>query len=313
MNSYVTPFRGAGMAALIACSALAAAMGAADAQTITVPNFSFESPTTGFAGPTIDSWQENPKPTSYVESSGFTWDDLTGVFLNDPPGSSDYLDNLDGPQAAYLFNVPQVGFFQDYNSVDYHNNPPAHAFNATYTVGKAYILTVGLNGGGGGMQEGSPLLVALYYRDAGGNMVTIASATVVFTLATFPTHTHMTDFQVLVPTVKATDPWAGQHIGIRFLSTVSDALQGGYWDVDNVRLSATATLFPVTVASSGSALTISWPSNTGYQYQVQTSSDLHSWSPYMGSVAGTGQTLSESYTLTGAAKQFFRIQVTSPP
>ena len=30
--------------------------------------------------------------------------------------------------------------------------------------------------------------------------------------------------------------WAGQHMGIQFKSTVSTNTQGGYWDLDNVRL-----------------------------------------------------------------------------
>jgi hypothetical protein len=44
------------------------------------------------------------------------------------------------------------------------------------------------------------------------------------------------DCHVDVPVAKSTDAWAGQHIGIQFKSTVSTNLEGGYWDLDNVRL-----------------------------------------------------------------------------
>ena len=39
--------------------------------------------------------------------------------------------------------------------------------------------------------------------------------------------------------MRPTDAWAGQHLGIQMLSTVDTNLQGGYWDLDNVRLSST--------------------------------------------------------------------------
>jgi hypothetical protein len=38
--------------------------------------------------------------------------------------------------------------------------------------------------------------------------------------------------------VTTNDFWAGQNIGIRLASTTSFALTGGYWDIDNVRLTA---------------------------------------------------------------------------
>jgi hypothetical protein len=76
----------------------------------------------------------------------------------------------------------------------------------------------------------------MYYRDASSNMVTVASTTLTNTSTLFPTNTHFTDFNVRVPTVNAADAWAGKYIGIQLASTVGFDLQGGYWDVDNVRL-----------------------------------------------------------------------------
>src|SRR2546423_15691175 len=86
------------------------------AASIVVPNGSFESPSTTFVDTHIDSWQEAPKPDWYAEGGGFTWDQLTGVFMNTSVTSADHIDNCDGNQALWMFAVPEVGVFQDYNS-----------------------------------------------------------------------------------------------------------------------------------------------------------------------------------------------------
>src|SRR6184192_3573554 len=70
------------------------------AETITVPNGSFESPATVYVDPHIDSWQKAAKPDGYDESGPFLWDQLTGVFKNTPTNSADHIDNCDGNQAA---------------------------------------------------------------------------------------------------------------------------------------------------------------------------------------------------------------------
>ncbi len=115
---------------------------------------------------------------------------------------------------------------------------PTHAFNATFDVGKSYHLTVGVIGGGGNMLEGASLELSLYYRDAASNMVTVAATDISNSTAIFSNTTHLIDFTVDVPAVKAADAWAGQNIGAQLLSTVSSNLEGGYWDLDNVRLMA---------------------------------------------------------------------------
>jgi len=86
------------------------------------------------------------------------------------------------------------------------------------------------------MTNGATFQISLYYRDLASNMVTVASTVITNTRTLFPTNTHFTDFNVHVPTVKASDTWAGKNIGIQLASTVGFDLQGGYWDVDNVRL-----------------------------------------------------------------------------
>jgi hypothetical protein len=203
---------------------------------ITVPNASFESPTTGFVSTSLDSWQKTPQPDDYNPGGGSLWVQLTGVFKNTAPTSPDHLDNCDSNQAVYVFADPAVGIFQDYDSLGSNDSTPTHAFNATYEAGSAYILKLGVNGGGGGMQPGVTLQVDLYYRDASSNIVTVATTVITNSLDNFPNHTHLFDYDVRAPVVKPNDAWAGQHIGVRILSTVTTNMQGGYWDLDNVRL-----------------------------------------------------------------------------
>jgi hypothetical protein len=190
---------------------------------IYVPNASFESPATTYVSVTIDDWEKSPQPAWYDDSSGFLWVDETGIFLNTPVGTGNHIDNMDGNQAMWLFAVPSVAVFQD-------------NFNAIYQAGQSYQLTVAVIGGGGGMLPGDTLDITLYYLDNMSNMVTVADTTVTNDPNTFPVTTHFVDFQTTLPTVKATDAWAGQNIGIQLASTVSSNNEGGYWDLDNVRL-----------------------------------------------------------------------------
>ena len=269
---------------------LAGAAGRLEGGNIFVPNYSFESPVIGtkspYAAPVLDSWEESPQPGWYdpANFNNSPWAYLVGTFYNVPtPG--EHIDNCDGVQAAFLFALPQVAIFQDYDSVSGTNTVPDHAFNATFNAGKAYTLTVGLIGGGGGMTNGSTFQLSLYYRDASNNMVTVAAATVTNTAANFPTNTHFVDFQVQVPGVKAADPWAGQNIGIQLLATPDpyDPEQwGGYWDVDNVRLVETVALNLVNPALTNGQLQFTVQSEPGVVCQILSASDLslpvaHPW------------------------------------
>jgi hypothetical protein len=206
------------------------------AASIEIPNGSFESPETPFADPGLDSWEKTPKPFWYDESGGGLWIQLTGVFLNTPEGSDDHIENADGTQAAFMFAVPEVGIFQDYESIGGTNSTPAHDFDATFEVGKSYTLTVGIIGGGLGMLEGVTMEMGFYYRDDEGNRVTVASNSITHSAAVFTTNTHLVDFETHVPVVQADDLWAGRHLGVHFLSTVQPELAGGHWNLDNVRL-----------------------------------------------------------------------------
>lgn len=211
----------------------------AHAGPIPVPNNTFESPNTFNATPVIDFWQLMPQPAWWNEAATGPWTNLTGVFKNDPPISDVYIDNLDGNQGAWLYANPEVGFFQDYNSVDWNDPAPTHAFDAKFEIGRSYRLTVGIIGGGYGMLPETPLQASLYYRDPASNKVFVAATTIAYSANYFSNRTHLIDFTVTVPVVRATDPWSNQYIGIQFLSTVSPELAGGYWDLDNIRLKST--------------------------------------------------------------------------
>jgi len=235
------------------------------ADTIPIPNGSFESPVTAFVNINIDAWQKAPKPDWYAEDDVFLWTQLTGLFLNTPPASADHIDNCDGQQAIWLFAVPEVALFQDYDSTDWLHTTPLHAFDARFELGKSYTLTVGLIGGGGNMVEGASVELSLYYRDGASNQVVVAATNVTHSTTLFPTTTRLLDFQAQLPTVQAGDPWAGQHIGVRLRSSIVDTnLVGGYWDVDDVRL--TSTLVPVLQAAA-------W-TNGHFQFQLRSEPGL---------------------------------------
>jgi len=247
--------------------------GALRAGPVTVLNASFESPVTTFVNTHVDSWQKAPKPDWYIESGGYTWDQLAGVFLNTPAGSADHITNCDGSQALYMFAVPQVCLFQDYTSTDWSNPVPTHAFNATFEPDTAYQLTVGVIGGGGNMTPGASLELSLYYRDAASNQVVVGATSITNTPGVFSNNITLLDFEVTVPTVQATDPWAGQHIGMRLLSTVDPSIQGGYWDLDNVRLTSRRQPAWANPVWSNGQLTLTLKSEAGLRFEVLASAD----------------------------------------
>ena len=61
---------------------------------------------------------------------------------------------------------------------------------------------------------------------------------------------HLPDYSLTIPAVTAGDPWAGQGIGIALLQTSTTADEGGYWDIDNVRLTT-----PISAAWTARAAT----------------------------------------------------------
>lgn len=213
---------------------------------VSVPNFSFESQVAAppyYVDTRIDSWQKPDKPAYFDETAfGILWDQTAGAFLDTNPYS-----NIDGNQGAYLLSFSQVGLFQDYNTVDWNDGAPSHEFDALFLPGNVYTLTVGVFGKS--MTDGSTLELSLYYRDGSDSMMTVASTTVTYLAANFPQTPPLSlfDFSVSTAAVQAADAWAGQHIGIKLESTFGTG--AGYWDVDNVRL--TAIPEPATLSMVG--------------------------------------------------------------
>src|SRR3954468_14694209 len=132
-----------------------------------VPNSSFESQPTALADPRVDSWQKAPQPGTFDPNTFGAWENLAGVFVNPDPTNSAHIQNADGNQLAYLFGYPQVALFQDFNSIDWSNAAPTHAFNSRFETGKSYSLTLGLTSSSvQPLNQGSTIELTLYYRDA---------------------------------------------------------------------------------------------------------------------------------------------------
>ena len=174
----------------------------------------------------------------------------------------------------WLFAVPEVGLFQDYDSMDWNDPVPTHDFNANYEPGKSYHLTVGVIGTGGNMQQGVTLDLSLYYRDALSNRIVITTTTLTNNYDVFSNNTHFVDCHVTIPIVKAGDAWAGQKIGIQFLSTVRTNLQGGYWDLDNVRLASTLAPKIVNLVRTNGQFQFTLQSEPGLTFQIVASTNL---------------------------------------
>jgi hypothetical protein len=276
---------------------------------IPVPNYSFESPATPFVDPRIDSWQKTPKPATVdTNQLGSTWDNLVGLFVNPASTNAGHIDNADGNQLAFLFAVPQAGLFQDFNSVDWSTDVPSHAFNAKFEVGHSYRLAVALTTSSEvPLKQGSALLLALYYRDAASNMVTVASTNVIYDTNIFSNLLHLVDFGLEVPTVQVTNAWTGQNIGI-LIEAIPASLEliGGVWDLDNVRLTestSAATLENLTYKNGQVIFNV--VSEPGLKFEILASNDLSlpaaQWSN-VGTVNNAAG--SASFTEIGAASPY---------
>ena len=83
---------------------------------------------------------------------------------------SEWIDNLvpsggtlTHQQAAFVYDTPGLELSQTLSS--------------TFQVGQSYQLTVGIAGGGGGMQLGSSMEIGLYYLDGNGNQDLLSMGT----------------------------------------------------------------------------------------------------------------------------------------
>ena len=299
---------------LLAAAALWAGTSPLSAGTLYLPNASFESPVVPIdltpAIPDMDYWQKSPPPSWYVPSEHdyYPWETRMGTFYNFPVDT--FIDNCDGTQAAFLFAFPDVAIFQDYDSLYGTNTAPSHAFNAKFNVNRAYSFTVGVIGGENtGLYDGATLQLSLYYRDASSNMVIVAATTITNSAQLFPTNTHLVDFSVYVPGVRASDAWAGQNIGVQIASTVSSNQASGYWDVDNARLTETLVPALTNLGITNSQFGFTLQSQPGLRFDILATTNLASpisnWINLgtLSNVAGAATFLDPATNLT---RRFYR-------
>jgi len=176
------------------------------AESIQVANHSFEDPNVPpvepYADPNVSDWIELDNDTDFSAN--------TGVFLN-----VTYIANTDANQLAFLGGEQGNALLQD--------------LSATYQVGKSYQMTVGVCVSAQYPPfDPNALELSFYYRDP--NVVDIATAT---QPPAGLTSTFLKDFSVYLPIVEAGDFWADKAIGIAIRAT---GPMGGYWDLDNVRV-----------------------------------------------------------------------------
>lgn len=268
---------------------------------LVVPNGSFESPATPFVSLLIQSWQRTPKPDWYVEEGGFQWNQLTGIFLNTAPGAADHIEGLDGHQAAWLFAVPEAGLFGGVRN-------PAGSAPAMFEVGKAYRVSIDVLGAGGNMLDGVELEASLFRWVDGTNRVVVGGLMITNSAGAFPSRNRLTTYERTLPAVKAGDPWAGQPMGVQVVSRATQANQGGYWDVDRVRVEALAPHVPeLGFERVDGEIRLKWASVAGWRYQVRESAELGFWSALGGARIGDGTELSVRLPVGDDGQRFYSL------
>lgn len=268
---------------------------------VQVPNFSFENPTVppgAPAYPVINNWQKFPQPSYWDESTMGAWTNLTGVFPNPPAGEAGHIDNLDRNQAAYLFATPGDGIFQD--------------LTTKYEAGSIYKLTVGVVGSSSiPPAANTPISIALYYRDAQNQMVTIAKHAVPYTTGVFSNFTRFVDISTASPRVTSGDPWLGKNIGVMIFSEADQNTSGGVWDIENVRLTIAPEL-TLRITYLGSSVKIEWESLPNTSYVLQRTTDFVTWQNFS-PVLGDGNTMSLGVSIDEPERAFFRMLPTPLP
>jgi hypothetical protein len=222
------------------------------AASITVPNFSFESPDahTPFGVSTkIDNW------TTYGETSfdtgGGPSSTGTGIFPNVNPDNSINFDNADQNQVAYAFSK---------SSIPANRDGLEQILTATFAANQVYTLrlAVGLAGANPGAND--PFTFNLFYYDPANPTArpTVATNTIFNDGISPLSKTHLNDFAATSALLLPGNPAVGKQIGIEIFTALGsdvNATAGKQYDFDNVRVDATpepatfATLAVVAVAS----------------------------------------------------------------
>jgi hypothetical protein len=220
---------------LALCSVVLGTSVSAMAESIYVPNASFESPTLSPGGVVA---MDGVGTYSWIcpDYAGMGYP--AGIFNNNPAAPyGSVITNQDGSNMCFFMDtvdpaIPAAAqIFQD--------------LTATYEVGKSYTFTMGI-----ARRLDEPnydtdtLELRLFCRNTPG---LILAATPVTKAGL--SYTALTDYTVTIPTVQATDSWANQPMGIWICETqgVTWGSPGGAWTLDNVRLTATAVPEPTSL------------------------------------------------------------------
>jgi len=202
---------------LTVIAAILLAMAPAQADSISIPNHSFEVPV---IDPITNPFLAIPFVSSWTEDDIDTVNSLnTGTFMNTPVDSNDHLFGVDGDQLAFLGSMEGNAIWQ--------------YIPETYKENRSYRLTVGVCISARiPPPEDTPLVLALHYLPGAdpNEIISIATTQVP---APDPNSRTVEDFSVPLLTVQPGDPWIGKNIGIAIRGTGS---AGGFWDLDNVRL-----------------------------------------------------------------------------
>lgn len=286
----LTLFAGAGCACLGADEVLG------------IRNDSFEVPETAFVTLLLDSWERFPKPDGYVEEGGFLWNQLTGIFANSAPGSLDHLENLKGRQSMWVFAVPDNGVWQRVQAGD-------GISAARVQEGDTYRLTLDVLGGGGAMKAMVPISFRVQAMGEGAERTTVASFTVTNSVELFPGRTRMRTFEFVSSPVPGGHPAIGQPLAIEVRSTVTPELEGGYWNVDALRLVRVPQVRPeLTISRTENGIRLGWESLTGWRYRLYRSDHPGMGEPYGIEMVGTGEGLALEVPVEPETNAFFRLQ-----
>ncbi len=194
---------------------------------LTLQNPSFEAPVADpdlyYISLLVDGWTTyGSTMVEYPAGSGQYVNDSAGLFANTPAGEPDHFTNMDGDQAAFL--AAETG------------NEFTQTLTAPFEAGQAYTLTMGV-----GHSYGQPpadtakLVLGLFYLDTANQRHFVASTDVLNDAATGLSANLLQDFTATSAALLADDPAVGQPIHVWF-GAVGPA--GGFFDVDNVRLTA---------------------------------------------------------------------------
>lgn len=197
------------------------------ADTITVPNASFESP--GVSGsPYYAALPINAEPAT----GDWGWSgNFAGVVYNNGNYTST-LTNADGYQFGALDYSATLG------------SSLSQDLNATYQMGKSYKLTVGIaNRSDIPGNSGDQMDIRMFWRSLDGSAYGVLGTTTA-TKSELST-TLLKDYSVVVPTIQNGDAAVGNIIGIWLQTTTASA--SGSWSLDNVRLEMTSVPEPASL------------------------------------------------------------------